>query len=756
MFSSDKDLRKPIPKRAPVARPQKSQGVGPKAATAQMFPDPTANFAPATTSVVPQDIIGIAKQEREHRALLREKVAHVLKIQAWWRGARSAKVYFSTLRNEITTKLDDIEKIVRVFEEKGSGAFVTPSAIGWALLKQVVVLSKDVRSGSLISRMCRLVVLAGATELDPTKNLVVYAHKLDANMGTLVRFYLLCLRTVLPSAVNTPARSSRKGNPSPRLQSEAPAKDQGSISQALQALVGAHAPFKMKYSAELDRAFLSMRSALKTKHGGLALFRAYFMQKCAPLLSIFASGDILGGGSQRVTTSARPNVSSDGDFIFALCLFLVEKEAEARPTFAGDAVRQFVYHIFSVPMLTLLLTTDTLQALQRWGLFHAVLLLLAADPAGVQCPPAPLEGPSALKVVSTGQWVLGNLASLAPVVVARTLPSPTAQSRKEECFHTTGALELSADDLVLYLDACSAWLGAFALPDILQGRSGIFWQQQGTNSIAVAVPSGLEEQIVSLLHPSVLGELDKRAIGPIATPLDAALVAPSGVDHSAAVKDQWTSSFGLAEDVKDVAEALASSAYVIAHATLTDHQEASTWFTAKWAKKVTSSISTSLGFSSVLTSSSAPKSATKSGLVGSGMAGILSDHPSGKASEAAEDAKLVFAVCSLWAILLPSAASAAPDSLPWKALSQLAFSDPLVPRLWCFLLHHTRGDLAGLAKGFSARPGEVKPAQAQQLDVLYALVSVLRMVLIVLDDSELYEDGVRTKFSFSVFLLAFP
>ena len=730
MFSTDRDLRKPVPKKGPVTRSVKPQTAGAKALTKTEETD--QQTISHSLSSNRNDIIEVAKHEREARALLREKSSRVVFLQAWWRGRIASSRYYGGLIREVSSKLDDIEKIVSVFVQKGgSSTFVTPPEIAMLLVKQFNVISWNVRryTNDLLSRLCRLVVLPSAADLDATKNIVAAQFKADASMLTLTRFYIVCLRSLLPHAYKS-MKSNRKAGLSPRTEHPI---DKNSICQALQALVGAHVPFKMKYSVDLRQAFSHMRQSLAVRHGGLQLFRTYFMHKCGPLLTMVATNDSVENTSQRVTTSTRPKVLSDADHIFTLCLFLTEMACEDAPAATGDIVRQFVYHIVSVPMLTLLLTADILQAFAQWSLFHPMLVLLA-EPSEVQCPSRPTTGPSSLQVISSGQWVLGNLASLASFAVT---PSTSSVARQVE--------EMNREDMLLYLGACNAWLGAFAVSDILQGRSGIFWQQQGTNSIAVAVPSGLEEQLLSLLHPAVLTALSQRVLSSIATPLDAA-AAVEGEDASGAVREQWTASYGLAEDIKDVAEALASSAYVITHATLKDHQEASTWFTAKWAKKITTSISSSLGFSSVFASSSAPK-------VSSTKAEIDSKVSAKTSSGKSPDAVLIHALCALWALLLPSAANAAPDSLPWKALSQLAFagSVPVLPRLWCFLLDQCRGNIDGLAKSLvvtvtsESSNGKAAHMQSQQhLNVLYSLVAVLRMVLIVLDDSELYEAGVNS------------
>jgi hypothetical protein len=338
--------------------------------------------------------------------------------------------------------------------------------------------------------------------------------------------------------------------------------------------------------------------------------------------------------------------------------------------------------------------------------------------------------------------------------------------------------------LLPYLSLCTTWIAAYGIPDILQGRRGIVWQRQGTSSTAVAVPAGLEEQILALLHPRVLSAMTAIILQPIPTPGETCAGCPGSgekglaslgmpADGSSALS-AWASHYGVKADLEDVTQALASSAYVITHKTLTDHQEASTWFTAKWAKKIASNITG--GFSlpsfSVFSGSASSGNVSSAGAssssgskvsgvtkAGAEASGEVPPRDPGQAQSGAAPLQpaLVFALCRLWAILLSSAANSQPESLPWKALSQLAFSGSIVPKLWCFLLE--RVDLDKLAAGFgtclaglesctkkagggSSSSRDAVGAIADHVAVLQCLVCVLRMVLIVLDDTEVYDSGV--------------
>lgn len=716
MFTSDKDLRKAVPKKAAPVRPVRQAASN---ANPTVFAAVSDSFNSRTDSTsAGNDIVEHAKRQREARANQREVTAVALCVQSWWRGRHAGRKYYEALTQSIAGKLSDIEKISTLLEAKGS-TFVMPPNICFDLVRQCLVLGvwSPCNVLRVLNKLCKYAVMPSVSELDAAKNVIVFQLQKDGHMRTLTSLYCLILRVLQSSAVKTTGIRTKSV-------STKDAPSHAALSQCLQMLVGAHAPYKMKFSAELDSAFQAMRMALLGRCNILHHFRPYFATCGEHFLSKTNDGEQLISVSSNGGTSIRSACQDSNDGVFAACVFLVEASTQTAAT-VNDCVKMFIFHIFSVPMLTLLLSTEAMVAFSQGRLF-AEMVRAMARPAEVSLPGRATDGPSAGRVISAGQWVLGNLAALSEPLLDRTTATKTESSAP-----------LDADLLRTYLLTCTAWLSAYCLPELLCGRSGIIWQRQGANSIAVAVPCGLEEQILTLISPRVLSELSQRIMQPITCPSD------NNTSTLEAQISEWEASFVIPADLKDITQALSSSAYVVTHATLKDHQEASTWFTAKWAKKITSSITSSLGFNSFGSSSSGSSGqAKKVEQVNS----KLSASEARASSGVEEDTQLVSALCGLWELLLPSAACSPPESLPWKALSQLAFSGAVVQKLWCFLLHQ-QADMDAFASSFKTTwhndPADRKGAKwRDSMRVLFCLVSVLRMVLIVLGDSELYDDGV--------------
>jgi hypothetical protein len=89
----------------------------------------------------------------------------------------------------------------------------------------------------------------------------------------------------------------------------------------------------------------------------------------------------------------------------------------------------------------------------------------------------------------------------------------------------------------------------------------------------------------------------------------------------------------------------------------------------------------------------------------------------------------------LWCLVLPQAASSPVESAAWKSLSSLVFSTAIVQKLWALASKH---DIAALTASF-------EPAKNLSFSdpsmIFILLASVLRIYLIALDDSELYDAG---------------
>ena len=768
MFSSEKDLRKPVAKKSTTASRPNRQNPSAYFINSSSGNSESQNLKQTTgTGTGPisisesSNILEVTRLEREKRALNRERSVYVVRLQTWWRCQHTRHLHCAFVSQSIKTKLSDIDKLAAILHQKGV-EFVPPPPICMALVSQYLHLQKYSKSGhcQLLQQLCSLVINPSITEMDATKNILAFQLQQDATMRLLSTFFCAVLAALSPPATS---RSKSFGKNRYITPENIGVIDRAALAYTLQLMLGTHAPFKMRFTAELEAGFRAIRIVLTEKHQLIARIRAIFMQKSEVLLSIMNDRDGSDGGVQsfHLSTTQRPQSATEIDRLLMLMLFLVEVSSDNSLHFL-DTLTSILTQLWTVPMLTLIVTADTLSELCRWRFFPQLLYLLADPVTHPLQQSAAATGPSCLNIIKPGQWLLGNLASLSlfvPYGTAGSSSSGAAEARSPGTGHTAcigvtiapESKSWDSDTLLSYINTCTIWLSAFGIADVLQGRSGIIWLRQGSSSTAVAVPAGLEEQLLTLLHPKVLQEMSRLVIYPI--PL------PGGGDSSSGgvEAEQWTAKYGLSKDIKDVAESLASSAYVITHRTLVDHREASTWFTAKWAKKVANNFSSGFGLPSFPTFSSASKPSASAQVPHvnrpSGDKKVSADAISGS-----ESPVLVAALCRLWAHLMSSAASSAPDSLPWKALSQLAFSGRILSRLWCFLL--SRVDPDRLAGDFHLPDGSIAGTatgggKAEHIAVLFTLVCVLRMVLVVLDDSELYDASVGRALMLSVSCLLF-
>ena len=107
----------------------------------------------------------------------------------------------------------------------------------------------------------------------------------------------------------------------------------------------------------------------------------------------------------------------------------------------------------------------------------------------------------------SGQWLLGNVASLGPFLPILTPPpSDPNESLSVSVLETTAGLGegkpsqparvfVSDSLLELFLRLCTVLLKRYHIPGVLQGKSGIVWTRSGASLTAAGVPRALHEQV---------------------------------------------------------------------------------------------------------------------------------------------------------------------------------------------------------------------------------------------------------------------
>ena len=381
-------------------------------------------------------------------------------------------------------------------------------------------------------------------------------------------------------------------------------------------------------------------------------------------------------------------------------------------------ISEFSRELFCSPCLSALLDEQTTAIFRSWPLKGALLRKFSA--VNMALPPSP--HPAFL----SGHWVLGNIAGFCTSF--NVIPAGTVAP-------TDPVSVLNA--LTVYYSSIGQWLQRYFIPGVFKSSrsssssngssGGIVWMRSGVQLIASGVPILLHEQLLEAIGPRHL-----RAV------------------YTAVLLSYRTDVFqmGSAEDKRMVAEALSSSGLRISKQAVIDKSSEQSWsLGGKWATKIGASISKMFGLgvqsrsaadyveeaqvakmNSSAGENSAPNSALKS------FVQPLPESPYPVHAEA------LAAVCRFWATVFPQAALSSPDSRAWKYLSSFVFSSRIADRLWAAV------DSLGVerfTKQFSPSQDLVIEGRNPCAAVLICLAAVLKIALVALDDSELYEHGVR-------------
>ena len=648
------------------------------------------------------DIVALARQERALRESNRAFVKSTVFIQRWWRGRIcSFKVFHQTLTN-IESKLLDISKLLGVIP-----SFSAPAEVSFLLLKHVLLIVKRSiqlrRYGHLtyLAKYCRFLLLPSLSQLDqPSKNIIVVASTNPDKLSSLIEFFFCCLHGL-------------KNSSSKQLS----AGDRTLIAKSILELMGGGAPFKIKFSKEISIAYDTFRASLKR-----CTLYSFYRSSMKKSIEYLKSRDVLSAISE-VLLKCTTTLSESGqvtlkssDTTTASDHYQNEFGAVNEPDFLVAAYITFMrgetdfsrmVELFSVPMIMLTLSQSfvesvffqmTLNNNSSTRTFFKMLLDILYDYEAF-CNHYNITANTCHPHIPDSYWILGNTLSFSPYCSS------------DESIH------LADCDLKLFLSTCTIWLTEHPMNDVLLGRKGITWARSGSSMTAVALPDGLEKQVLSLLSGDVIRHLSNRYLSNV-----------------------WFTSEGwdsvvCSKDMENIKAALSSDSYVMTKSALKHVEQEKTWFTSKWARKLTSSFVETIN-APFATAFQATKSATSSGLPLPSPGGV--------------NLSMVGSLCQLWAILLTQASMATNDSLPRKALMTLAFSGGMVERLWVAFLLSCGLDSDGFARNYSMDrltlasldKRHVVDSAADSFAILICFVALFRAHLLALNDSELYDKGV--------------
>lgn len=564
--------------------------------------------------------------------------------------------------------------------------------------------------------VCHLAVNPCLQHLERGKNV---AAMLAKNPYMLTKLVNVLIRELLHTRRTTQQGSHLKTS---QLQST----DEATLASCLRNLLGFGNPAKLKFSADLSADFVAIRATIGVDRM-MQNLRDVLLRMSQPHLQIMSEDTTYYTGSNAAAFGVA-SLTSDGNaanILVLLAMNLATLEGEGKSSV--PRLNAFTRLIMTVPVATCLFSVKTMKDLITWPEFKAVLSYLQSS---LQPSTNNRSGEvlfngwpvSDHAVITTGHWIYGNIASFAPYLNVATLSS--RDSLIDDGF------------LQQYLHLVVTLMDLFHMPGVLQGKGSVLWTRTGSSLTASGIPKALQDQILALLTPEFNKDLFHRILLPCRTDL---------------------SELAMQRDSQEVDVALKSTAMAITKSTLTEQQESAKMFTSKWASKLLSKVSKSIGLSSATSSGGSSSISVTDAATAS--TPLLSSQQAPSSATPLPESPFVMnmdsirLLCHFWSFTLTLASHSKVDSLPWKALSSLAFSTRIVDRLWVAvcLLAGDRSSLERTADSFDGKSdlfgvGERAKDKSKHISILhglFALASVMKITLITVDDTELYDEGVR-------------
>jgi len=178
MFFPDKSVKGLSGRRGPAPRSRRTRG-GAGVSDGGEAPGSTPRAGGAGAGSGRDQVVEQARQEREQREWRRKMGGKATQIQCMWRGHASRAATANQWSAELSQKLTDVEGVSQAFQTAGI-PFVPPAATAHELLRE---LNGTLRVGagrrvapspvrSLLPRLCRLVLLPSASSSEAALNLL--------------------------------------------------------------------------------------------------------------------------------------------------------------------------------------------------------------------------------------------------------------------------------------------------------------------------------------------------------------------------------------------------------------------------------------------------------------------------------------------------------------------------------------------------------------------------------------------------------
>jgi ubiquitin-protein ligase E3 C len=431
-------------------------------------------------------------------------------------------------------------------------------------------------------------------------------------------------------------------------------------------------------SEALLKSFIRIRNYLIVNNF-IKYVRRYFLTISTPYLNAVISEEEAYKRNNIVIK--HPDSNTPTDVLIYICMNLTINNEKL--------IEEFARELISLPLLTCLISKDCINDLLSWSCFGNIVKFLTSN--YVALPPSPNQ------LFQSGTYLLGNMSSFFVYL------------------DIENSLVLNDDILESYLILCTLLINRYNIPGIFQGKNGVVWIKQGTTVTAAPVPHLLTCQLLTLFQHDKC----KLCISRILLPVN---------DH--------VNLYSKKSDLTEIKESLSFTGLKIAKTVIKEQQESSTWFTSKWASKITTSLATSLGLRS-------NKPPISTNIVTSSSSSIdnisLSYQDNIPSSTYIKKKSLIESLCSLWSIIFSMSTQSPVDSIPWHSLCSIVFSTRIIDRLWVSSMNlYKEMDIEYFAHSFNIDKDFLPK---KRFAILSLLSCLLPTILLACDDNEIYENG---------------
>jgi hypothetical protein len=237
----------------------------------------------------------------------------------------------------------------------------------------------------------------------------------------------------------------------------------------LRFMVGGGRPYRMVYAIELKTAFTNIRGVVM-KDKLFRRIRGVLTMRSDPLITVVQD-------HYDSSSIKRPSSGCVADILISICTYIVIADENYRK----ERLEEFSRELMSTPLLTLLLSQQGLKRFTKWELLLDVFRYFLSPNLALP--------PSSHEVFQSGQWVSGNVASLAPFMELNPKYSTEIPDLNENFENKNENIEVSheknidgdfkstniSDEYIeIYILLIISLLRRFNIPGVLQGKKGLY------------------------------------------------------------------------------------------------------------------------------------------------------------------------------------------------------------------------------------------------------------------------------------------